>query len=163
MQDSSRILHHPQPLPAAEGDTLPNIVASELNSITIAYSNNGGNSGNAAADFPMTPDYYPSDTLLNILLDRPGSDLSYQSSPSSSSSSHPSSPGEIPGGSVYADISYCFKQQQQQGYGSGMDDSGNESNEAEDNGGADPDYVPEPRKTTLCRCGTIGALVGLQI
>ena len=50
----------------------------------------------------------------------------------------------------YADISYCFKQQQQ-GYSSGMDDSGNESNETEDNGGADPDYVPEARKTTLCR------------
>ena len=63
-------------MPAATEDTLPNIVASELNSITIAYNSNGSNCSSAtAADFPMTPDYYPSDTLLNILLDRPGSDL----------------------------------------------------------------------------------------
>ena len=120
-QDNSCIHHQPQPLPTAAEDTLPNIMDSELNSVTITYNKNGSKWSSAvAADFTMTPDCYMSSA----------SDISIDN--------------------MYSNISYHLKQQQK-GYSSDMDNSSNESKETEDNGAANPDYVPEARNKTFCR------------
>ena len=63
---------------------------------------------------------------------------------------HPSSASYVDSDNAYANISYYFKQQQR-GYSSGMDGSGNNSKETEGNGAADADYMPETRNATLCR------------
>ena len=129
--------HKPEAI--SEAGALPNIVSSELDSITIAY-NSDGNEGFAY-------DFYPSDTLLNI----PTSISTSSPSPSSSdigypSSLQPSSPSDC--GSDFPDFGFCPNNNISAANGF---DSGNESNEAEDNYADDPDYVPLAKKTTLSR------------
>ena len=131
----------PKPEAISEAGALPNIVSSELDSITIAY-NSDGNEGFAY-------DFYPSDTLLNI----PTSISTSSPSPSSSSdigypsSLQPSSPSDC--GSDFPDFGFCPNNNNISA-ANGFD-SGNESNEAEDNYADDPDYVPLAKKTTLSR------------
>ena len=132
--------HKPEAI-SAEAGALPNIVSSELDSITIAY-NGDGNEGFAY-------DFYPSDTLLNI----PTSISTSSPSPSSSdigypSSLQPSSPSDC--GSDFPDFGFCPNNNNISAATNGFD-SGNESNEAEDNYADDPDYVPLAKKTTLSR------------
>ena len=144
---------HPQPIPhpeaMTEGGTLPSIVSSELNSITIAYSSNSNE------DFGMdTYNYYPSEALLNIHTTATAVNGSPSpSSPSSSdngyqSSLQPSSPSDC--GSEFTELSCCLNNNT--GY---VNDSGNESNEAEDSDVNDPDYIPVAKKTTLGRCSKV--------
>ena len=91
-------------------------------------------------------DYNPSEALLNT--------DNYASSPPASSeigyqsSLHPSSPSDC--GSEFTDLGYNNNTNAV----SSFDDSGNESNDAEeDNDVNDPDYLPLAKKTTLSRCG----------
>ena len=143
------ICAHPQPIPDPEAmsvaETLPSIVSSELDSITICYNSSNANTN---ADFTMDAyNSYPSEALLNIH-NISSSSTSPSSSPYSSdigyqSPLEPSSPSDC--GSDYRDLGHCLNNN------SGCGDSGNESNEAEDNDVDDPDYVPLAKKTTLCR------------
>ena len=119
----------------AEAETLPTIVSSQLDSITIAY-------GNSSEDLIMYGyDYNPCETPLNPSPPA-SSEIGYQSS------LHPSSPSDC--GSEFTDLGY---NNNTNAAVSSFDDSGNESNDAEeDNDANDPDYLPLAKKTTLSRC-----------
>ena len=155
----NQIYAHAQPIPdpdaMAEAGTLPSIVSSELDSITIAYGTNNGNAYFATDAY----NHYPSEDLQNIHT------TSSSASPSSSSSSssdigypsslQPSSPSDC--GSEFTELGYCLNNNNNNNNAgcintASFDDSGNESIEAEENDVNDPDYVPLAKKTTLGRC-----------